>query len=109
MEKAKRPKQLQETTTRIPTGCGNLYITIAEHDGKPFEVFSTLGKAGGCSKCYAEAVSRCISLGLRYGIPISEFIDQLENLACPSPTMEDGIRIASCPDAIAKAMKEKGE
>ena len=84
-----------------------MYVTITEHDGKPFEIFGTLGKAGGCSKCYAEAVTRCITLGLRYGIPASEFIKQLENIACPSPTLEDGIRVLSCPDAIAKVMKGK--
>lgn len=104
MGKAERPKQLQETTVRIMTGCGKMYVTITEHSSKPFEVFVALGKAGGCPKCYSEAVSRCISLGLRYGIPASDFIEQLKDLKCPNQAIEDSVRITSCPDAIAKAM-----
>ena len=104
MEKAERPKELQETTIRMLTGCGNMYVTLARHNGKLFEVFGVLGKSGGCPRCYAEATTRCITLGLRYGIPASEFVKQLENIACPSPTIEDGIKILSCPDAIAKAI-----
>lgn len=105
MEKLKRPKQLVATTTRVSTGCGNLYITIAEHEGKPFEVFGTLGKSGGCSRCYVEAVTRCITLGLRCGIPMSEFAKQLEGISCPSPALEEGVKILSCPDAVAMVMK----
>lgn len=106
MEKAKRPKQLEETTIRMMTGCGKMYVTITENDGKPFEVFVALGKAGQCTKCYTEAITRCITLGLRCGIPASEFVEQLEGLACPNPMIEDGIKVLSCPDAVAKAMKE---
>jgi ribonucleoside-diphosphate reductase alpha chain len=105
MGKAKRPKILSEKTVKMLTGCGNMYVTVTDHETKPFEVFSFLGKAGGCPRCYGEAVSRCISIGLRYGIPISEFIEHLEGLACPSPALEEGNKIASCPDAIAQAMK----
>ena len=105
INKAKRPKQLTSNTIRFLTGCGNMYVTVTKHEGKPFEVFSLLGKAGGCTKCYTEAVSRCISLGLRYGIPASEFIEQLENLACPNPGVEEGIKVLSCCDALAKAIK----
>ncbi len=105
MNKLERPKTLKETTVRIQTGCGNMYVSISTHEDNPFEIFSTLGKSGGCAKCYAEAVSRCISLGLRHGIPITEFIEQLENLACPSSALEEGTKILSCADAIAKAMK----
>ncbi len=107
MTKAKRPKTLMATTVKVPTGCGNMYVTITEHEGKPFEVFGTLGKSGGCPRCYAEAVTRCITLGLRYGIPAGDFVKELENIACPNPALDDGIRITSCPDAIAKVMAGK--
>ena len=105
MQKAERPKKLTSITERMLTGCGNMYVTVAEHEGKPFEVFATLGKAGGCPACYAEATTRCISLGLRSGVPISEFINQLKNIACPNSAIEDSKKILSCPDAIAKAME----
>jgi ribonucleoside-diphosphate reductase alpha chain len=34
---------------RIRMGYGNMYVTINfDEEGRPFEVFSALGKAGGC-------------------------------------------------------------
>lgn len=105
MEKLKRPKILNSITPEVMTGCGKMYVRISEFEGKPFEIFATLGKAGCCPACYGEAVSRCISLGLRYGIPITEFIEQLEGLSCPSPALEEGTKVMSCADGIAKAMK----
>lgn len=105
MPKAKRPKQLTATTIKVPTGCGSMYVTIAEHEGKPFEVFGVLGKSGGCPRAYAEALTRAITVGLRYGVPVSEFVKQLENIACPNPALDDGVKISSCPDAIAKVLK----
>lgn len=106
MPKAKRPKTLTATTIKTPTGCGSMNVVVTELENIPFEVFCVLGKSGGCSRAYAEAVGRCISVGLRYGVPVSEYVKQLENIACPSPGMEDGTKILSCPDAIAKVLKE---
>lgn len=106
MEKQKRPIKLAGRTTKIPTGCGSMYVTVTENEGSMFEVFGILGKAGGCAKCQAEALTRCITLGLRYGIPPQDFIRQLSGLACPMPILVKGERISSCPDAIARVMAE---
>lgn len=109
LTKTPRPKILQGTTTKVQTACGNIYITVSMHDDLPFEIFATLGKAGGCSKCQLEAITRCISSGLRYGIPIEEYIKQLENLKCPNGMYQQGeeeLYIQSCPDAIAQVLKK---
>lgn len=108
--KKSRPKNLLGSTVRVETGCGNLYITVNHEDGKGiFEVFATLGKAGGCATVQNEALTRSITLGLRFGIPVSEFVRQLKGIRCPSPNLET----LSCADAIAKALeigeKERGE
>lgn len=104
MEKAKRIKTLTGTTERILTGCGKLYVTMNEHDGKIFEVFGSLGKSGGCAAAYAEGLCRSISLGLRYGIPVKDYIKQLSGIHCPNTSLEDGEYIYSCPDAISKIL-----
>ena len=108
MEKHKRPKVLHGETTKILTGCGNLYITINKDGDKPVEVFATLGMAGGCERCQNEALTRCITMGLKYGVPIDEFQKQLTGIACPKPAFGGGKngKTLSCADAIAKVLKD---
>ncbi len=106
MEKKERPKVLKGTTTKVETGCGNLYITVGCNNGHPIEVFATLGKAGGCSNCQNEALTRSITLGLKYGIPVEEYVRELEELQCPSPNMFPMVdRVLSCADGIAKTLR----
>ena len=57
-----RPRAVQGITDRVRTGHGNMYITVNFWDGEPFELFSTLGKAGGCDSAQLEAISRLVSL-----------------------------------------------
>ena len=106
--KLKRDKILHGETTEITTGCGHLYVTVNKSGENPIEVFASLGKSGSCSKCQMEALTRCLSTGLRYGIPISEFHKQLQGIACPEPSFNGGKneRTLSCPDAIAKVLGE---
>ena len=60
---------------------GTLYVTITEDDkGQPFEIFMTLGKAGGALMADVEAVGRLISLALRSGIPMNEVHRQLRGI-----------------------------
>jgi len=103
-----RPPVIIGTTTKIATGCGNLYITINEDtDGLPFEVFMHMGKAGGCAMSQLEAIGRLVSLGLRSGIEVGSIVEQLRGIRCPSPSWEKGGRIFSCSDAIARAIEQR--
>lgn len=105
MIKQERPKSLPCDSAKIPTGCGNMYVIVTRKDGNPFEVFAYLGKAGSCTTCQTEAITRLASLALRYGIPMSEILEDLEGLSCPNPTWNNGELIKSCPDAIAKGIR----
>ena len=99
-----RPGKLMGVTERVRTGHGNVYITITKDEaGRPFEVFTNLGKAGTDDAAYLEAVSRLASLALRSGIDVSEVIGQLRGITC-HPTWDDGVQVLSAPDALALAL-----
>ncbi len=102
----KRPEILQGVTRLMKTGCGNLYVTINKDEiNKPFEVFTNIGKAGGCAASQAEAIGRLISLALRSGIEPQEIVKQLKGISCHSPVWSNMGKITSCSDAIAKAIE----
>ena len=104
-----RPRERQKvtsgTTTKEKIGCGNLYITVNSDDQGICEVFTALGRAGGCPS-QSEATSRLISLGLRSGIDISEIVEQLKGIRCLSSIKREGVNVLSCPDAIGRAIQK---
>src|SRR6266516_2545780 len=64
--KRSRPDLLKGSTRRVETPLGTMYVTITEDDkGQAFEVFISLGKAGGALMADVEAIGRLISLALR--------------------------------------------
>ena len=100
-----RPQEMTGITERIRTGHGNMYVTINfDEDGKPFEVFSTLGKAGGCDSAQLEAISRLASLALRSGVDIKDVVAQLKGITC-CPAWDSGVLVRSAPDAVALALE----
>jgi ribonucleoside-diphosphate reductase alpha chain len=108
----KRPDVIKGTTRLMKTGCGNIYITINEdEEGHLFELFTSMGKAGGCAASQSEAIGRLVSLAFRSNIEPDEVIKQLKGIMCHSPTWHEGGRILSCSDAIANSLqryREKG-
>ncbi|MDI6605920.1 MAG: vitamin B12-dependent ribonucleotide reductase, partial [Candidatus Omnitrophota bacterium] len=103
-----RPEVIIGTTTKVSTGCGNLYVTInVDEERRPFELFTQMGKAGGCAASQLEAIGRLVSLGFRSGIEVKSIIEQLRNIRCPSPSWEKGKRIFSCADAIARVIERR--
>ena len=103
-----RPEVITGTTTKVATGCGNLYVTInVDEEEKPFELFTQMGKAGGCAASQLEAIGRLVSLAFRSGIEVKAIVEQLRNIRCPSPSWEKGQRIFSCADAIARVIEKR--
>ncbi|HOI44557.1 MAG TPA: hypothetical protein PLX50_02965, partial [Candidatus Aminicenantes bacterium] len=100
-----RPRSLPSITDKIKTGFGNLYITISFYDGKPFEVFASIGKSGYSTMADAEALGRLISLALRSGVDPKELIYQLKGIGGAEPIFTEGGLVHSIPDAIAKVLE----
>ena len=102
----KRSKITSGITERVTTGCGYLYVTVNSDEQGICEVFSTLGKAGGCASAQLEATCRLISLALRSGVDVAKVVRQLRGIRCPSIAWEEGKSILSCADAIASVLEK---
>jgi ribonucleoside-diphosphate reductase alpha chain len=105
-QKRSRPEVLRGTTRRVDTPLGTLYVTITEDEkGQPFEVFMTLGKAGGALMADVESLGRLISLALRSGIPIKEIYRQLRGISSDRVIGLGPNKILSVPDAVGIAIE----
>jgi ribonucleoside-diphosphate reductase alpha chain len=105
--KRARPDRLRGTTIRKETPLGTMFVNITEDDkGQPFEVFITLGKAGGSAMADAEAMGRLISLALRSGIPLMEVHRQLRGISSDRAVGLGPNKVLSVPDAIGIALEE---
>jgi len=105
--KRSRPDKLRGTTIRKETPLGTMFVNITEDDKQqPFEVFLTLGKAGGSAMADAEAMGRLISLALRSGIPLMEIHKQLRGISSDRAVGLGPTKVLSVPDAIGIALEE---
>lgn len=102
-----RPETLDGFTTKIRTGLGQLYVTVTEYDGRPFEVFATIGKSGRSTTAKTEAIGRLVSLALRSGVMVDEVIDQLKGIGGEHPVFQEGGLVLSIPDAIARVLERR--
>jgi ribonucleoside-diphosphate reductase alpha chain len=96
-------------TIKESTPWGSIYITLNFDGNDPFEIFITVGKSGSELKAMTEALSRAISIGLRSGSKLEDFIDTLKGLSGKEYWMFgfDDSRVArSIPDAIAVLLEK---
>jgi len=100
-----RSESMLGLTKRVKIGCGNLYVTVNYDDFGICEVFTSTGKAGGCPS-QSEATARLASIALRSGIDVDYVIKQMRGIRCPSTIRQGGMKCTSCPDAIARVIRE---
>lgn len=104
-----RPAITQGMTEKVRIGCGNLYITVNYDENGICEVFTNVGRAGGCPS-QSEATSRLVSIALRSGMDVKSVVEQLKGIRCHSTLRQRAtnkdIKVLSCPDAIGRALEK---
>jgi ribonucleoside-diphosphate reductase alpha chain len=105
--KRARPDKLRSTSMRKETPLGTMFVHISEDDrAQPFDVFISLGKAGGSAMADAEALGRMVSLALRSGIPLPEIVRQLRGISSDRAVGLGPNKVLSMPDAVGIALEE---
>lgn len=106
-ETKKRPKFLQGKTYKCRNSNGSFYITLNEHDGTAFEIFSTpnVNMSADSARSHeavvnTEALTRVISLCLRSGVNPQSISQQLERVRSQS--------LLSLPIQIANILSMSG-
>jgi ribonucleoside-diphosphate reductase alpha chain len=102
-----RPETLEGFTTKMITGMGRLYVTVTEYEGRPFEVFATIGKSGRSTTAKTEAIGRLVSLALRSGVKVDKVVKQLKGIGGEHPVFQNGGLVLSIPDAIARVLEQR--
>lgn len=100
-----RPAFVKGTTEKIPSGLGDMYITVNEDQDGINEIFIRVGKSGGEAAAMNDALARIISISLRSGVDPKVIIKHLKGIRGANPVWQNGELILSCPDAIAKAIE----
>ncbi len=107
-----RPTSMPATVHTVETGNGKMYVTVSTHNGKPMEIFISMGKSGGLFNNFAEALGRTISIALQHGVPIDVIVKTLiginsDRIAWTRLHESDKKpdQILSMPDGIAKLLQ----
>lgn len=103
----KRPDEVQGFTRKVQTGLGAMYLTVNEVDGRPFEVFATIGKSGRSITAKAEAIGRLVSLALRSGVHVRDVVAQIKGIGGEHPVFRGKGLLLSIPDAIAWVLEQR--
>ena len=102
-----RPDTLEGFTTKMMTGMGALYVTVTEYEGRPFEVFATIGKSGRSTTAKTEAIGRLVSLALRSGVRVEKIVEQLKGIGGEHPVFQKDGLVLSIPDAISRVLEKR--
>lgn len=105
----KRSSILAGLTEKANTPFGSMYMTANYADKEILECFIHLGKSGSEIRSMIEALSRVISIGLRSGTKIEDYITTLEGIAGSETWVYENAEgnefyVRSIPDMIAKML-----
>ncbi len=100
------PEVLEAKRIRVPTGHGTLFATVTyDETSNPVECFVWMGRSGGCTLSYLEAIGRLTSIALRSGVSVETIIETLRGIRCQHSSIEKGQITLSLPDAVGYALE----
>lgn len=104
---------MNSKTTKFHTELGKLYITVAsDENGKPCQIFGTLGKAGSFNTSVVETICRLAALAIRHEVPFSKLKNELDGLGGMQPFVNtingESFYIRSIGDCVLKALSLGG-
>jgi len=89
-------------TRKIKFGCGTIYVTLNELDGKPLRLFMKLGKAGICQRALLECLGRVITIIMQESPELLPRICRtLKGVRCDQGT----VGRQSCMDVVAQDIR----
>lgn len=79
--RVKLPRERAAITRKVNLAGEEFYLTVGLYpDGKPGELFITMGKEGSFASGLADAFAKMVSLSLQYGVPVENIIRQLRHM-----------------------------
>ncbi|MDQ1326905.1 MAG: ribonucleoside-diphosphate reductase alpha chain, partial [Candidatus Poribacteria bacterium] len=102
---APRPRKIAGTTDRVDTPVGKLYVTVNKANGRLYEVFLNIGKAGADITADAEGYGRLLSMLFKIGVPPDMIVDQLRDIGGSGSIGFGKDRVRSLPDGIARVLE----
>ena len=106
------PSVVDGTTFRRQTPAGTVRVTVTSQDGRPFEVFIFLGRAGSETQSFCEALGRMLSAFLRVESPVPPpdrlklAADQLTGIGGANQVGFGPNRVLSVVDAIGQILRD---
>jgi len=62
-------------------------------------------KSGGCISAQVTALAAVITIAIVYGAPVEVICKALKNIACPSLSLDHGMKNRSCADGISRIIE----
>ncbi len=79
--RVKLPRERQAITRKVNLAGEEFYLTVGLYpDGRPGELFITMGKEGSFASGLADAMAKMVSVGLQYGVPLETVVRQLRHM-----------------------------
>lgn len=105
MTYAIRPEEtLPCYSVAIETPDGNMWVTVAERDGKPVQILINIGKCGSYTMAWADAVARLATRMLEY-MTVHQIIEELSGIT--TSKLVRNIRGEVCrsgPEGVAQGL-----